>query len=376
MNKGARYFDEINFLRAFAILAVISIHVAAFFTHMSGITFQTSVYMAIYAFSHFAVPLFICISGFVLYNKYYDAIDIKTFLKKRLGTVLPPFLIFSTFYLGVTLIGSIILTKSVTLDISHILYRYYPTDGCLYHLWFFVLIIQFYLIYPAIVQTFNYCKSRDRTLELLVASFFIGVIYKLYLVSDMNVLRTSIPLLGVATMFVGYLFYFILGMVFLDRYDEMVLKYTSHKFLYWMPFTLICGTIIGTFGYAREYFNYSIALIHPMAGEYWHYIVAIITPLYYVCIFAICFIISLYLVSHRTRIVAFLEKIGRYSFSIYLIHVFILSVLVLAFSQFGFDINNWLFYPVTFCLTFILSYLSVEILQKLPYSKYIIGITR
>ena len=165
-------------------------------------------------------------------------------------------------------------------------------------------------------------------------------------------------------------------MVLLDRYDEMVLKYTSHKFLYWMPFTLICGTIIGTFGYAREYFNYSIALIHPMAGEYWHYIVAIITPLYYVCIFAICFIISLYLVSHRTRIVAFLEKIGRYSFSIYLIHVFILSVLVLAFSQFGFDINNWLFYPVTFCLTFILSYLSVEILQKLPYSKYIIGITR
>ena len=82
MENKVRYFDEINILRAFAILAVISIHVSAYFTHMGTINGLAALYMSIDVLSHFAVPLFIAISGFVLYNKYFDDIDIKRFYKK------------------------------------------------------------------------------------------------------------------------------------------------------------------------------------------------------------------------------------------------------------------------------------------------------
>ena len=70
MENNPEYFSEIVYLRAFAILAVISIHVSYYFTEMISINFLTLLYMSIDTFSHFAIPLFVCISGFVLYNKY------------------------------------------------------------------------------------------------------------------------------------------------------------------------------------------------------------------------------------------------------------------------------------------------------------------
>lgn len=364
-----RYFNEINILRAFAILAVISIHVSTYFTKMGSINVLAATYMAIDVFSHFAVPLFICISGFVLYNKYSGAINLRTFYEKRLMSVLPQYLIFSTFYLGVTYIVPMIRAKPVDLDIPHILYLY-ATGGCFYHLWFFVLIIQLYLLYPAIVRIYHYCDARGRTCELLIALFFAGVTFHtIYPAPDVYVL-------GVATRFMAYIFYFVLGMFIRSRYDDLVLKSASTTPPYCLSLPLLCCTLLGIFTYAHEYFAVEITRIQPIAGQYWHWIDSMTTPLYYVVIFALCFGISLHLVSRRTRVFTVLEKIGHYSFGIYLVHAFFIYVLVQVFPRLGFDWNNWLFYPLTFALTLVLSYLSVEIIQKLPYSTYIIGSTR
>lgn len=375
VDNKIRYFDEINVLRAFAILAVISIHVSANFTQMSIINFLASLYMAVDVFSHFAVPLFICISGFVLYNKYSGEISLKKFYEKRLMSVLPQYFVFSTFYLGMVYIGSIVLAKSVNLDIPHIIYRY-ATGGCYYHLWFFVLIIQIYLLYPAIVWAYNYCDLRGRAFELLFAVFLIEVVYTLCPLPDVYILGFATPILGVATKFLGYIFYFILGMVVRSRYDELLLKSMSNTALYCTSVPLLCCTIVGIFGFAQEYFDFDITMIHPIAGQYWHWLGATITPLYYVAIFAFCLMVSLHLVYHKSRAYMMLEKIGHYSFGIYLVHAFILYMIILVFSHFGFDWNNWLFYPLTFILTLILSYFSVEVIQKLPYHEYIIGSTR
>ncbi|WP_209630383.1 acyltransferase [Methanofollis sp. W23] len=370
-----RYFDEINILRAFAILAVIGIHVSAYFTKMSTINLLTTTYMAIDAFSHFAVPLFIAISGFVLYNKYSDSIDLKRFYKKRLKSTLPPYLIFSTFYLSMTYIGSIVLAKSVNLDIPHIIYRY-ATGGCFYHLWFFVLIIQLYLLYPIILWMYHSFESRGRVFELILATFLIGVIYRLCPIPDVDILGVDTPILRVATTFIGYLFYFILGMAVRSRYDELLLKSVSKTSLYCISIPLLCCTILGVFSYAREYFNFDIASVLPFAGQFWHGLTVAITPLYYVVIFALSLSISLHLLSSKPIGFTLLDKIGHYSFGIYLVHAFILYMLTLVFPMFGFDWNNWFYYPVIFCLTLILSYISVEIIQKIPYSTYIIGSTR
>jgi len=375
MDNRARYFDEINILRAFAILAVISIHISAYFTEMSTVNFLTTVYMAVDVFSHFAVPLFICISGFVLYNKYSGEIALKKFYEKRLMSVLPQYIIFSIFYLGITYIDSIFLAKSVNLDIPHIVYKFI-TGGSYYHLWFFVLIIQFYLLYPAVLRIYRYCDSRGRSFELLFVTFLMGVFYKAYPIPDISIFGTPTHILGVATGFIGYFFYFILGMIVRSRYEELLLKPLSNTSLYFMSVPLLCCTIFGIFDCAQEYFHFDITQIQPVAGQYWNWLTATITPFYYVIIFALCLNISLKIVSNEGAVFRLLEKIGHYSFGIYLVHAFILYVIVLVFSRFGFDWNNWLFYPLTFCFTLILSILSVVFIQKFPYSKYIVGSTR
>lgn len=366
MSNRVRYFDEINILRAFATLAVISIHVSGDFSKISTINFLMTGYMAVKSFSSFAVPLFICISGFVLYNKYSGKIALKNFYEKRLVSIIPPYIFFSTFYLGIPYIISIILAKPVNLDIPHIAYQYI-TGGCSYHLWFFVLIIQFYFLYPAIIRMYRYCDSRGRTPELLFATFLVGFFCNVY------------PIPGewrVALMFLGYLFYFILGMIVRSKYDELLLKPLSKTSLYCMSVPLLCGTIFGTFNFAQEFYKFDTTQIQPVAGPYWGWLTAMVTPIFCVIMFVFCLEISLRIVSRKGVGFRLLEIIGHYSFGIYLVHAFILYVIVLVFSQFGFDWNNWLFYPLAFCLTLILSILSVEVIQQFPYSKNIIGSTR
>ncbi|WP_440950012.1 acyltransferase [Methanosphaerula subterraneus] len=366
MNDRVRYFDEINILRAIATLAVISIHVSGDFSKIATENFLMTAYMAVKSFSSFAVPLFICISGFVLYNKYSGTIALKNFYEKRLFSLLPPYFVFSTFYLVIPYIISIVLAKPVNLDIPHIVYQY-ATGGCSYHLWFFVLIIQFYLVYPAIIWMYRYCDSRDRSIEFLFGAFLVGFFYNVYPVPDV---------LGVAPIFLGYLFYFVLGMIVRSRYEELTLKPLTKTSFYCMSVPLLCGTIFGTFNFAQEFYAFDKAKILPVSGPYWGWFTAMITPLFFVVMFAFCLGLSLQIISRNRTTFILMEKIGHYSFGIYLVHAFVLYMIVLVFSSFGFDWNNWLFYPLTFCLTLILSILSVEVIQQLPYSRFIIGSTR
>lgn len=230
-------------------------------------------------------------------------------------------------------------------------------------------------MYPAIVRLYNYCDARGRSFELLTALFLAGVIYTYSSIPDV------VPIQGVVTQILGVasnssdIFYFVLGMVVRRRYDELLLESVPKTLLYLMSIPLLC-TIIGIFNYAYEYFNLDVTQILTMVGDYWYLLTATVTPLYYVAIFALCLYISRNMVSSRAVELKLLEKIGTYSFGIYLIHAFVLYVIVLIFSRFGFDWNKWLFYPLNCVMTLIFSYFSVEVLQKLPYSECLIGNTR
>jgi len=46
------------------------------------------------------------------------------------------------------------------------------------------------------------------------------------------------------------------------------------------------------------------------------------------------------------------------------------------FIKLGFDVNNWLFFPVVFALVLGLSLAFVYLMNKVPYHEYIIGSSR
>ena len=176
MGKNFDYFSEFVYLRAIAILAVISIHVSSYFTEMSGINFLTLIYMSIDTFSYFAVSLFVCISGFMLYNKYKWPFSLKQFYKKRFTSVVPQYTVF--FFLAIlsTYIYSTVSQKIWNFGAKDII-NMYLTGVDIGHLWFFVLIIQLYILYPIVEKIFTKSVENNKSLELLIFLFFFPLLY-------------------------------------------------------------------------------------------------------------------------------------------------------------------------------------------------------
>lgn len=353
-----KYFPEINYLRGFAILAVISIHISAYFTKMESINLLTVFYMAIDAFSHFAVPAFIFISGFLLYNKYYKNVGKQKFYLKRLESVIPQYLSFSTFYIIALYYGSNLIGRTIDWRFSSIVYRYL-TGGAFYHLWFFVLIIQMYILYPYILKIYDYFQYKNKLQLLVIITFLLAITY------DSFIDRTS--LLGEVLLFSGYGIYFIFGMFARDHYDTLKSILFKRNCAFLSSIIFFVGTFLLIMNYANLYYSYdlfgssSIVKLSLNAISILYYTVNIIIFLYVSTI-----------LSNSSKLKS-IDKIGSYSFGIYLVHAIILYTIVLLFSKVHFDWNNLLFYPTMLFLTLNLSLFSVKIISLFPNSEYIVG---
>jgi surface polysaccharide O-acyltransferase-like enzyme len=362
MENHPEYFFEITYLRAFAILAVISIHVSGAFSEMSGFTFLTLLYMSLNAFSRFAVPLFVCMSGFLLYNKYQGSFSLTLFYKNRFLSVVPQFTIFSIIGILFSYFGFRYSGKIWNLSAADILYRFF-TGNAMYHLWFFVLIIQLYLLYPIIEKVLTKSIENNKTHTLLFFLLVVQIICQIFPIQFLD---------GVVTMFSLYIFYFVLGMYVRLNYSDFKKRIITFKHSYIFLLALLFSTTLGIGSLNIDY------LKNNLVPQFINLLFEVVKPFYYILVF----ILLLYLALKISEIIPnimtkFLQKIGNYSFGIYLIHAFILYALIqVLFPRLGFDMNNWLFYPITFMLVLSLSLTFVFLISKFPYHEYIIGSLR
>jgi surface polysaccharide O-acyltransferase-like enzyme len=245
----------------------------------------------------------------------------------------------------------------------------YLTGSNLGHLWFFVLIIQLYILYPVIEKIFTKSVENAKTPQLLIFLFIVQILYHFFSIGE-------IFLMGTATLFLAYLFYFVLGMYVRFHYLNYKNKVTIVQMHPNGVFSaLVCATILGIGNRYIQYFSRDflpqVILINDWTD-------AIVTPLFYIIIFTV-FVFTALKISEMTPnyITKSLRIVGNYSMGIYLIHTFIQHALVLGlYQKIGFDINNWLFFPVDFTLVLSLSLAFVYIMNKVPYHEYIIGSSR
>jgi len=176
----SNYFEEVDYLRGFAIFAVIALHVSGYFTKIPpNINIIIVSNIIIYVITHFAVPLFISISGFVISLKYYENDSITNFYKKRINKIVVPYLFFTGIYLlkdiwdnseTSNLIGWLILKayfiRLITGSVS--------TGG--FHLWFILLITQVYLFYPLILIIYKKYINKNNLTSLLITTFIFQVL--------------------------------------------------------------------------------------------------------------------------------------------------------------------------------------------------------
>ncbi|TVY11339.1 acyltransferase [Paenibacillus cremeus] len=140
---------EIEVSRGVAILGVLMIHVTAQALMDTPIESRTyAIYAALNRGGHFSVPTFIFLSGLVLFYRYFEEWQndqIFAFYRKRLKYVFIPYVFWSTFYFFFNHAFEPNGNGSLRAYLMDLL-----TGRAEYHLYYIILIIQYYLLLPVL----------------------------------------------------------------------------------------------------------------------------------------------------------------------------------------------------------------------------------
>lgn len=348
-----RHIIEIDYLRCFAIFAVIYIHTASATMRVEE-TANLIPVIYLNSLAQFAVPLFICISGFVLYLSYKPSEGVISFYKKRYLRIIPPYLIFSTIYL----IANIFKAKisegmwdiPTTLDI---IYAYVFAESNP-HMWFFLIIIELYLLYPVLERIYRAILKMNMEWLFLLATLLLQVLWNIFSVDLVIVLDgVAHPLTN--KIFLCTIFYFVLGICLSNHYNG-VRHFLKSAWIYLL--SLLTGLLCIFIPLMFSIMNVGDGIV----GEVGFCTLAIL----------VLFSIGIYLTDNSKF--DQLVVIGAYSFGIYLIHPLIQGLFgYIIYPMIGIDPSMLIYYILVFITTSLISILGVYIIQKLPFHRYIIG---
>lgn len=233
MNPRLSHFD---LLRVIATLAVIVIHVSAGYVTASSGAFAMNQVV------RFAVPLFLIISGFLLFHTDRmrpTAESLSRYFSKRVTRVLWPYLFWTIIYYlvnGYTQGTLQDITTSLIPVIQHLL-----AGTANYHLYFMVIIVQFYLLYPGLRWLVIRHPRSCMAAALFLTLFCQSALY-LHTIGQIKLPFASSNLYLVA--FPIWIFYFILGM-YSSLKKEQIQPWLSDKYtalaLLWLLALFILG---------------------------------------------------------------------------------------------------------------------------------------
>ena len=190
--KEMRKLEEIEILRAIACLAVVMIHITAFVIFSGNVgKIPALVLSFINAFSVFAVPAFLVVSSYTLTYQYQDRkLELGRFYQKRFSRVVVPYIVWTCIYYGIFLILN-------TAQLSFpLLLKNLVFGDMVYHLYFVVLILQFYLLFFA----FRYLWSRFNKLVMPLVYLVVNILFMRYA-----------NFMYIDRVFLRYIFFFALG---------------------------------------------------------------------------------------------------------------------------------------------------------------------
>lgn len=336
-----KIIKEIFLLRSIACLSVVLLHSIGIYR--SGTDLMVSEFWdSIVLLLTFGTPTFIFISELLLGKSYGENVP-DDFLKKRVKAVLIPYLFMAVFY-GV--FYSINRPNRLVENIfSNIL------GG--YHGYFVLIIFQFYFLHMIFIKFFNNVSPKI----VLSSTFVINVAYLAFfnLTDSPSTTEGIISYIwqrGYWLPFIGWIFYFALGFYCGKYYDTFIKKMLQHP------------VIIGIFPFI---FGGGVLITHSV-GE-----MPLSSKRFDMILFTVSMICLIYLIGLKMNsIPVFFITISQYSFGIYLLHMFYLSVMNKLIEFFPYDLGV-LKLVILVIGSIALSMISVNILNRLPHGEFVAG---
>jgi len=324
---------ELDVLRGLAFLAVVFQHSLGVYARRPDIQLADAVMIGmVLHFAKFAVPAFVFATGLALFYNYYQKVNYPAFIKKRTVDILIPYILWTCLYTAI--IDGIPFTIS-----SAWLKEFGKTllsGSAVYHLWFVIMIFQFYLLYPLFLSLFKkvggLITSRLQfmaTVTLLAAMYALLMWFSFsYISEDFHAGSALIQLLFVEYRdrnFLYFIFYFIMGGIAgvgLLKWREFVnrsINWNGFLFLalyIWVGYELLAGASDGMM---------DLNCSTPLKPSMFFYTVSELLLLYG---------ISLSIVKYSPTIFNCLKFIGKFSYGGYLTHAMVLYGVVDIMNQY------------------------------------------
>ncbi|NOU67244.1 acyltransferase family protein [Paenibacillus sp. LMG 31461] len=297
--------SEIDIVRALAIFAVVLIHGTSSATQLPVGTGSQAFFFILNKASLFTVPLFIWISGLVLFYSYYDRWEPKmsrVFWTKRLQKILIPYVIWSIFYY---LYNQFMFHGTIDVDAFH-LFKLLLSGNASYHLYYIVIIVQFYALFPLMIAAIKRYKWLRRGLIPLG----IGIQAASYTLH-----HWVIPLPEYATLCLSYTATFCFGAFMGIYYPTLVTWAIRYKRWIGIAVYVAGGAYVGMLLLQQ----YGLAMIENTWFELALLAYCLTIPL-------VCVPWARNQIGRGSRFSAFLSALGAASFGIYLVHPAILTL--------------------------------------------------
>lgn len=364
---GQLLVERINLLRGIAIAGVLAVHTSGHFTDVHDIRPVVSAGVVVDAFAHYAVPLFILLSGLTLTRRYgVGRLDSGRFYGRRLTRVVPPYVLFSLLYLLLFALDYKQPPAPAWILLA------LATGNAYYHLWFVAMLVQFYLLYPLFLMMLRRARSHGRL--LLAVALLLQLAWNLGapLIASILPERPLFETLFSNRVFLSHLFYFTLGMAAglnVERFENRVRSLP--------PGLLVPAVMIGV-GVTSADWLWGILRYGSLGATPAAVLIPAVAvePLLYLATVALIWQLMPWLQGAPRPLRNGLAWLGIVSFPIYLVHVFFQWLLARVLDPLGLTPATWGFYPIVFFATLILSGAAAWAFVRLPYGDYLTGAPR
>jgi peptidoglycan/LPS O-acetylase OafA/YrhL len=216
---------ELDWMRAFAALSVIAIHITSTYVTKSDTAYVWNQAM------RYAVPLFIILSGFLLFysDRHRQGISYARFYQRRFSKIVIPYVLWTIVYAGYKHLD--ILSMGQYREFMLSLGKYLLFGTGFVHLYFLIIMVQLYLVYPLL-----YMWLRKNSVSFLLITFIVTLAAEIVLyLHPLGVLKLPRLTVPYVIMLPLWIFYFAAGM------------YLAQKKEKWEPWLAGKGGVSGAF---------------------------------------------------------------------------------------------------------------------------------